>query len=291
MIISGMTLGCVDEMISIVSMLTVPSIFYRPKEKPEESDAVREKFFVPESDHLTLLNVYEQYVKNGRLSSWCNRNYIHGKAMKKVDEIHKQIVEIVQEGSSGDRRLPSCGGMSGDIDVVRKAIGISYFHNVGKLRGIGEYVNMLTSVPCHLHPTSALYGLGHTPEYIVYHEVVKTTKEYMQCVTAIDPEWLGSEGRKFFSLKYSGAEGRKEREKDREVQREMASKFSIDRSVPSASMAASTTPVNLAGVADTLFINRRKPLVPIGPVRATSPESDSSDSDAGAARRRKNRKK
>ena len=25
---------------------------------------------------------------------------------------------------------------------------------------------------CHLHPTSALYGMGHTADYIVYHELV-----------------------------------------------------------------------------------------------------------------------
>ena len=31
-------------------------------------------------------------------------------------------------------------------------------------------------MPCHLHPTSALYGMGFTPDYIVYHELVMTTK-------------------------------------------------------------------------------------------------------------------
>lgn len=44
----------------------------------------------------------------------------------------------------------------------------------------GEYVNCRTAIPCHLHPTSALYGLGFTPDYIVYHELVFTSKEYMQ---------------------------------------------------------------------------------------------------------------
>jgi HrpA-like RNA helicase len=48
------------------------------------------------------------------------------------------------------------------------------------LQGIGEYVNCRTGMPCHLHPSSSLYGLGYTPDYIVYHELVMTTKEYMQ---------------------------------------------------------------------------------------------------------------
>ena len=45
-------------------MLSVPSIFFRPKGKEEESDMVREKFQVPESDHLTMLYVYQQWKLN-----------------------------------------------------------------------------------------------------------------------------------------------------------------------------------------------------------------------------------
>ena len=45
-------------------MLSVPAIFYRPKGREEDSDAAREKFQVPESDHLTYLNVYQQWKKN-----------------------------------------------------------------------------------------------------------------------------------------------------------------------------------------------------------------------------------
>ena len=46
-------------------MLSVPAIFYRPTGREEESDAKREKFSVPESDHMTLLNVYQQWKSNG----------------------------------------------------------------------------------------------------------------------------------------------------------------------------------------------------------------------------------
>ena len=49
----------------IVSMLSVPAIFYRPKGREDESDGAREKFQVPESDHLTFLNVYQQWKRNG----------------------------------------------------------------------------------------------------------------------------------------------------------------------------------------------------------------------------------
>ena len=58
MLLVGVELGCSDEILTIVSMLSAPSIFFRPSDRAEESDAAREKFFVPESDHLTLLHIY-----------------------------------------------------------------------------------------------------------------------------------------------------------------------------------------------------------------------------------------
>ena len=65
MLIFSEKLSCVDDVATVVSALSMPTIFYRPKEREEESDAAREKFFAPESDHLTLLNVYLQWRKNG----------------------------------------------------------------------------------------------------------------------------------------------------------------------------------------------------------------------------------
>ena len=65
MLIFSEEMRCVDDVATVVSALSMPTIFYRPKEREEDSDAAREKFFAPESDHLTLLNVYLQWRKNG----------------------------------------------------------------------------------------------------------------------------------------------------------------------------------------------------------------------------------
>jgi pre-mRNA-splicing factor ATP-dependent RNA helicase DHX38/PRP16 len=69
LIIESEEYGCSEEMLTIVSMLSVPQVFYRPPERQDESDAAREKFSVPDSDHLTLLNVYNQWKSHGYRSS------------------------------------------------------------------------------------------------------------------------------------------------------------------------------------------------------------------------------
>ncbi|XP_068943829.1 pre-mRNA-splicing factor ATP-dependent RNA helicase PRP16 isoform X4 [Petaurus breviceps papuanus] len=213
MLIVSCDMGCSSEILLIVSMLSVPAIFYRPKGREEESDQIREKFAVPESDHLTYLNVYLQWKNNNYSTLWCNEHFIHAKAMRKVREVRAQLKDImVQQRMS----LASCGT---DWDIVRKCVCAAYFHQAAKLKGIGEYVNIRTGMPCHLHPTSSLFGMGYTPDYIVYHELVMTTKEYMQCVTAVDGEWLAELGPMFYSIKHAG----KSRQENRRRAKEEAS--------------------------------------------------------------------
>ena len=53
-------------------------------------------------------------------------------------------------------------------------------------------------IPAGLHPSSALYGLGYTPDYVCYHELISTSKEYMSCVTAVDGYWLAEVGSMLF---------------------------------------------------------------------------------------------
>lgn len=197
MLLMGEQLGCLDEVLTIVSMLSVPSVFFRPKDRAEESDAARERFFVPESDHLTLYNVYNQWKQHQYRGDWCNDNFLHVKGLRKAREVRSQLLDILKTLKIP---LTSCWP---DSDIVRKAICSAYFHNAARLKGVGEYVNCRNGMPCHLHPSSALYGMGCTPEYVVYHELILTTKEYMQCATAVEPQWLAELGPMFFSVKES----------------------------------------------------------------------------------------
>jgi len=221
MLIIAESLGCAAEILTIVSCLSVPTVFFRPKDRAEESDAAREKFFVPESDHLTLLHAYQQWKSNAYSSEWCNEHFLHSKALRKVREVRGQLMDIMKQQKMD---LNSCGS---NWDVVRKAICSAYFTNAARLKGIGEYVNMRNGMPCHLHPSSALYGLGYTPDYIVYHELVMTSKEYMQCVTAVDAQWLAEMGPMFFSVKQSYSSRMEKRKKEKEDQEKMEEELKV----------------------------------------------------------------
>ncbi|CAH9108210.1 unnamed protein product [Cuscuta epithymum] len=225
MLLMGEQLECLNEVLTIVAMLSVPSVFFRPKDRAEESDAAREKFFVPESDHLTLLNVYQQWKANQYRGDWCNDHFLHVKGLRKAREVRSQLLDIL---TTLKISLTSCGP---DWDIVRKAICSAYFHNAARLKGVGEYVNCRNGMPCHLHPTSALYGLGYTPDYVVYHELILTTKEYMQCVTSVEPQWLAEMGPMFFSVKDSDTSMLEHKKKQKEEKTAMEEELENLRNV------------------------------------------------------------
>lgn len=144
LISSATDYGCSAEMLSIVAMLSVPSVFYRPKERQEEADAVREKFYVAESDHLTLLHCYTQWRLNSYRDVWCTQHFLHSKILRKAREVRTQLEDICKT-----LKLPivSCGT---DWDQVRKCIVTGFFHQAARAKGIGEYVNARTGVPLQL---------------------------------------------------------------------------------------------------------------------------------------------
>jgi len=223
LLITSEEYGCSEEMLTIVSMLSVPSVFYRPKERQEESDAAREKFFVPESDHLTYLHVYTQWKSNGYSDGWCVRHFLHPKSLRRAKEIREQLLDIMKMQKM---EMNSCGT---DWDVVRKCICSGYYHQAAKVKGIGEYTNLRTSVTVQLHPTSALYGLGYLPDYVVYHELILTSKEYMSTVTSVDPHWLAELGGVFYSVKEKGYSAREKRVTETEFNRKMEIEAQMER--------------------------------------------------------------
>lgn len=206
--------GCSEEMITIVSMLSVPNVFYRPKERQDEADTQREKFWVHESDHLTYLQVYSAWKANGFSDSWCIKHFLHSKSLRRAKETRDQLMDIARMQKMN---IVSCGM---DWDVIRKCICSGYYHQAAKYRGSGEYVNLRTNLPVQLHPTSSLYA-GHPPDYIVYHELILTSKVYVSTVTAVDPHWLADLGGVFYSVKEKGYSARHKRITETEFNRKM----------------------------------------------------------------------
>ena len=191
-LIKSFEFGCSYEVIEVISMLSVPDVFYRPREKRELADKMKQRFDDYNGDHLTLLNIYRKWEVSGFSKEWCTDNFIHEKSMRKAKDVKKQLIrlmETIDRKESGIQlSLVSCNNK---LEQVRKAFVSGFFKNSAKKStnhghndedGVFKTLNDNLSV--YIHPSSSLYKVPGV-EYVIYHTLVLTNKEYMHCTTKI----------------------------------------------------------------------------------------------------------
>ena len=88
---------CVDQIITIVSMLSIGnSIFYRPKDKAIHADNAKLNFVRYGGDHLALLNVYNIWKDTNYSAQWCYENFIQIRSMRRSRDIKEQLIGLCE---------------------------------------------------------------------------------------------------------------------------------------------------------------------------------------------------
>lgn len=182
MLIASCDLGCSEEILAIVSILSVQGIWYRPRQKQAIADGMKAKLNREEGDHITLLYTYKQWLKAGRSEKWCRDYFVHFRSLRRAEDVMDQLRRLMERFSL---RLVSSGT---NMQVVLKAIVSGFFAKAARIDGQRGYQTLVDQHLVHMFPGSALFGKD--PEYVVFHELVNTTKEYMRNSVAIEPKWL-----------------------------------------------------------------------------------------------------
>ncbi|XP_064536192.1 ATP-dependent RNA helicase DHX8 [Drosophila montana] len=190
MLIMSVALQCSDEILTIVSMLSVQNVFYRPKDKQALADQKKAKFNQAEGDHLTLLAVYNSWKNNKFSNAWCYENFVQIRTLKRSQDVRKQLLGIM------DRHKLDVVSAGKNSVRIQKAVCSGFFRNAAKKDPQEGYRTLVDSQVVYIHPSSALFN--RQPEWVIYHELVQTTKEYMREVTTIDPKWLVEFAPSFF---------------------------------------------------------------------------------------------
>ncbi|KAH8144931.1 uncharacterized protein LAJ45_11052 [Morchella importuna] len=156
-ILAAATYGCVDEVLSVIAMLgESSSLFYRPKDKKFHADQARARFTSKDGgDHVTLLNIWNQWVDTNFSYVWARENFLQFRSLGRA----------------------------------RDAITAGFFPNAARLqRGGDTYRTVKNGQTVHVHPSSCLFEVN--PKWLVYYELVLTSKEFMRNVMPLQPEWL-----------------------------------------------------------------------------------------------------
>lgn len=183
MILASEKYKCSNEILTIAAMLSNnSSIFYRPKDKIIHADTARKNFFTPGGDHLTLMNVYNQWADTDHSTQWCYENYIQYRSMKRARDIRDQLEGLLERVEIELVSNPQ------ETVNIRKAITAGYFYHTARLSKGGNYKTVKHNQTVMVHPNSSMFE--ELPRWVIYFELVFTTKEYMRNCIEIKNEWL-----------------------------------------------------------------------------------------------------
>ncbi|ETE64689.1 putative ATP-dependent RNA helicase DHX35, partial [Ophiophagus hannah] len=175
--------GCSQEILSIASMMQIQNIFTVPPNQKVQAIREHRKFAVEEGDHLTMLNVYEAFIKHNKSSQWCQEHFLNYKGLVRATIVREQLKKLLVKF-----KVPKKSS-EGDPDPVLRCIVSGFFANAARFHSTGCYRTIRDDHELYIHPTSVLYA-EKPPRWVVYNEVIQTSKYYMRDVTAIKSAWL-----------------------------------------------------------------------------------------------------
>ncbi|XP_055458376.1 probable ATP-dependent RNA helicase DHX35 [Psammomys obesus] len=183
MLLESGNFGCSQEVLSIAAMMQIQNVFVFPSNQKSQATRVHRKFAVEEGDHLTMLNVYEAFIKHNKSSQWCQEHFLNYKGLVRAATVREQLKKLLVKF-----QVPKMSS-EGDPDPVLRCIVSGFFANAARFHSTGAYRTIRDDHELHIHPASVLYA-EKPPRWVIYNEVIQTSKYYMRDVTAIESAWL-----------------------------------------------------------------------------------------------------
>ncbi|XP_076875098.1 putative ATP-dependent RNA helicase DHX35 isoform X2 [Brachyhypopomus gauderio] len=152
MLLESGNFGCSKEIITIAAMMQIQNIFVVPPNQKKAAAREHRKFSVAEGDHLTMLNVYEAFVKHQKSSQWCQERFLNYRGLVRAGAVRDQLRHMLNKF-----KVPR-NSSEGDPDVILRCIVSGFFANAARLHHSGSYRTLRDDRELHIHPNSVLYG-------------------------------------------------------------------------------------------------------------------------------------
>ncbi|KUI53319.1 putative pre-mRNA-splicing factor ATP-dependent RNA helicase prp43 [Cytospora mali] len=189
MLISSPEFYASNEILSIVSLLSVPAPWVRPNTARKRADEMKAQFAHPDGDHLTLLNLYHAFKgesnKGTDMKAWCHEHFCSLRHLSSADNVRAQLKRIME--THGIELVSTDFNDKNYYTNIRRALVAGFFMQVAMKDTSKSYTTIKDNQPVLIHPSSVIKA---DYEWVIYHEFVLTSKQYIRTVTGVRPEWL-----------------------------------------------------------------------------------------------------
>ncbi len=221
MILQARAEKALREVLVIAAGLSIQDPRERPMDKQQQADAAHRRFVHPDSDFLTLLNIWESYhdefetLTQAKLRRFCRDHFLSYTRMREWRDIHTQLLDTLKERD--DFRMTSAFHGLKEIDEKTTVFGTPTYRAIHRSILAGLLGNL-----AHLDEENGGYKATHDrrvvlfpgsvlhwreeprkrspaakepapkpkqPRWIVAAEVMETSKLFARTCARLDPQW------------------------------------------------------------------------------------------------------
>ena len=242
-----------NEMEILVSMVSAESPWINVNKYDEDKrayfDKTKTEFFDRFSDHMTLLNIFKELEYNNFNEEWCNKHFLHIRALKQARNIRAQIsdyvkkinlksiqsffniekIEMQKQSIEENRTLDDYEKIN---ILLRMSLCQGFFMNAARKMsnstdGLG-FIRIIDGVSVTLDHFSALAIKKTKPELVMYTELGGTiTKPVIKMVSIIELGWINELIIFLKNVNIKRLTGEKEEEENESEKKEFIDLYSI----------------------------------------------------------------
>jgi ATP-dependent helicase HrpA len=215
MLIEAKQERCLAETVIIAAALSIQDARERPIDKTAAADRMHAGFDDPNSDFVTLLNIWGRYhahrqkVKsNNQMKKFCREHFLSFKRMREWRDIHSQILAILKEhdlvnsdfglrNADLQRRkaeMTDGGNLNiseNNYERIHKAVLSGFLSNIA-LQKEKNIFRAGKGKDVMIFPGSGLFNKARP--WVVAAEMVETSRVFARTVANIDNVWLEALG-------------------------------------------------------------------------------------------------
>lgn len=195
MILEARKENCVREVAVIASALSIQDPRERPAEKALEADRIHEPFRHPDSDFLTLLNIWNTYHNTwkrlktqSKMRKFCRENFLSFPRMREWAYVYEQIATILKEQRIGLGRRGKREMTQPLYEAIHRCIVSGFLSNIAMKKEKNLFL-AARGREAMVYPGSTLFNRKGI-SWIVAAEIIKTSRLFARTAAKVESRWF-----------------------------------------------------------------------------------------------------
>ncbi len=189
MLIAGAQWDCLNEVMIIISALSVQDPRERPADKQQAADQRHREYWDEKSDFLAYVNLWKTYeeqrqnLSNNQCQKWCKKNFLVYMRLREWRDIHTQLSLSAKKLSLKLNSAPA------NYEAIHTALLTGLLDNIGNFskEKTNDYFGARNR-RFHIFPGSSQFK--KKPQWLLAGELLETSKLYAHTIASIETDWV-----------------------------------------------------------------------------------------------------